>query len=93
MNDDHHPTDHIVRGALLSFLLRTFSFLLTKLTLRLIDSIALGHVSINLELVLNTCLLIGREGFRLTFMKLSTSSDDDNDSNKNEKEKRTWQQC
>ena len=77
----------LVRGALLSFLLRIFSFLLTQITIRLIDPIALGHTSIKLELVLNTCLFVGREGFRLTFMELSTSSDNDVDSNKNEKEK------
>ena len=87
MNDDDHPTDHQVIGSLLSFLLRTLSFLLTKLTIRLIDPIALSHVSIKLELALNTYLFVGREVSRLTFMKLFTSSDGEDDRNKNGKEK------
>ena len=32
-------------------------------------------------------MLVGREGFRSTFVKLSISSNDENDSNANEKEK------
>jgi len=58
-----------VRGTLYGFILRIISFSLSQVTFRFVDPVVLGRASIRLELLLNTALFIGREGFRLALLK------------------------
>ena len=68
------------RGTLLTLALRLFNFTLSQITLRLVDARTLGQTSIQLELLLSSCLFLSREGFRLAFMSVdAVSTTDDND--------------
>ena len=62
------------RGTAYGFLLRIISFTLSQLTLRFVDPVALGRASIRLELLLNTALFLGREGFRLALIRTDSES-------------------
>lgn len=62
------------RGTAYGFILRIISFTLSQLTFRFVDPIALGRASIRLELLLNTALFIGREGFRLALIRTDSDS-------------------
>jgi len=66
-------------GALYSVLLRILSFSLSQLTIRFVDPTTLGKASIRLELICSTTVLfLGREGFRLSLMRVADSANDDN---------------
>ena len=59
-------------GALYSFLLRILSFTLSQLTIRFVDPSTLGKAAIRLELICSTTVLfLGREGFRLSLMRVA----------------------
>ena len=77
-------TKAAARGALLSIILRLFSFLLSQLTIRFVSASTLGQASIPLELLLGTSLFLGREGFRLGLTKETLS--DNNDSTLKQKD-------
>ena len=70
-----------LRGTLLTFALRLLNFFLSQVTLRLVDIRTLGQTSIQLELLLNSCLFLSRECFRLAFMSVDATiyGDDDKD--------------
>uniref|UniRef100_A0A7S1Z403 Protein RFT1 homolog n=1 Tax=Ditylum brightwellii TaxID=49249 RepID=A0A7S1Z403_9STRA len=59
---------------MLSFFLRLLSFGLNQITIRFVNPQTLGKASIQLDLLLNTCLFLSREGFRLSLTNSSSSS-------------------
>lgn len=61
-------------GTLCGILLKVVSFVLSQITLRLVDPTVLGKASIRLDLMLSTVLFLGREGFRLALIKSTTTS-------------------
>lgn len=65
------------RGVLYSILLRLLSFSLSQLTIRLIDDPrTLGYSTIQLELLCSTTILfLSREGFRLSLVRVSTTTE------------------
>ena len=65
------------RGVILSLLLKIFNFVLSQITLRLVDARTLGQTAIQLELLLNSCLFLSREGFRLAFVGTERILDED----------------
>jgi len=57
-----------IRGTALAVFLRMLSFILSQMMLRRVDARTLGQAAIQLDLLLSTCLFMGREGFRLSLM-------------------------
>jgi len=62
------------RGFLLHLCLRVLSFVLSQLTIRLVDPTTLGRASVRLELGSSSALFLGREGFRLALLRNSHSN-------------------
>lgn len=67
-------------GTLCGILLKVVSFVLSQITLRLVDPSVLGKASIRLDLMLSTVLFLGREGFRLALIKSTTTTTKGNSS-------------
>lgn len=57
------------RGTLATLMLRLLSFVCTQYTIRVLDPGALGRASVQMELLLTTCLFLSREGFRLAMTR------------------------
>ncbi len=74
-NSSSYVASTAAKGVVYSILLRLLSFLLSQITIRLIDDPrTLGYSSIQLELLCSTTVLfLSREGFRLSLVRIHSS--------------------
>ena len=61
-------------GTLFGILLKLFSFLLSQITLRLVNPDVLGKASIQMDLMFSSVLFLGREGFRLALIRTTNAN-------------------